>query len=86
MDGVRVLRVAPFAVDKCLVAQQCRTACGKKVYDIASITNASEDIMLNLKDPTLLRHQALIDGEWCDAQDANTVHVINPATGAEDSW
>ena len=37
--------------------------------------------MLNLKDPTLLRHQALIDGEWCDAQDANTVHVINPATG-----
>ncbi|HEX8478418.1 MAG TPA: aldehyde dehydrogenase family protein, partial [Telluria sp.] len=38
--------------------------------------------MLNLKDPTLLRQQAYIDGEWCDAQDAQTVDVINPATGA----
>lgn len=23
--------------------------------------------MLNLKDPSLLRQQAYIDGEWCDA-------------------
>ena len=39
--------------------------------------------MLNLKDPAQLRHQAYIDGEWCDAEDAQTVSVINPATGAD---
>jgi succinate-semialdehyde dehydrogenase/glutarate-semialdehyde dehydrogenase len=37
--------------------------------------------MLNLKDPTLLRHQCLIDGEWCDANDASKITVTNPATG-----
>jgi succinate-semialdehyde dehydrogenase/glutarate-semialdehyde dehydrogenase len=37
--------------------------------------------MLNLKDPSLLRQQAYIDGEWCDAFDKRTVDVINPATG-----
>ncbi|MDB5961550.1 MAG: succinate-semialdehyde dehydrogenase, partial [Massilia sp.] len=37
--------------------------------------------MLNLKDPTLLRQQAFIDGEWCDADDATTFTVTNPATG-----
>ena len=25
--------------------------------------------MLNLKDPSLLRQQAFINGEWCDADD-----------------
>ncbi|HEX8611046.1 MAG TPA: NADP-dependent succinate-semialdehyde dehydrogenase [Telluria sp.] len=38
--------------------------------------------MLNLKDPTLLRQQCFIDGEWCDASDAATITVTNPATGA----
>ncbi|MDL2354651.1 MAG: NAD-dependent succinate-semialdehyde dehydrogenase [Pseudomonadota bacterium] len=37
--------------------------------------------MLNLKDPSLLRQQAYIDGEWCDAHDASTITVTNPATG-----
>ncbi|NML61509.1 NADP-dependent succinate-semialdehyde dehydrogenase [Massilia sp. RP-1-19] len=37
--------------------------------------------MLNLKDPSLLRQQSFIDGEWCDADDASTIDVINPATG-----
>ncbi|MBJ7314011.1 NADP-dependent succinate-semialdehyde dehydrogenase [Rugamonas sp. CCM 8940] len=38
--------------------------------------------MLNLKDPTLLRQQCHIDGKWFDADDATTVAVTNPATGA----
>jgi succinate-semialdehyde dehydrogenase/glutarate-semialdehyde dehydrogenase len=37
--------------------------------------------MLNLKDPSLLRQQAYIDGEWCGANDGATVEVKNPATG-----
>jgi succinate-semialdehyde dehydrogenase/glutarate-semialdehyde dehydrogenase len=37
--------------------------------------------MLNLKDPSLLRQQAFIDGEWCDANDGSTITVTNPATG-----
>ncbi|MES2126487.1 MAG: NADP-dependent succinate-semialdehyde dehydrogenase [Pseudomonadota bacterium] len=37
--------------------------------------------MLNLKDPTLLRQQCYIDGQWCDATDATTIAVVNPATG-----
>lgn len=37
--------------------------------------------MLNLKDPSLLRQQAYIDGEWCDAVEGKTVDVVNPATG-----
>ncbi|NHZ98546.1 NADP-dependent succinate-semialdehyde dehydrogenase [Massilia sp. CCM 8734] len=37
--------------------------------------------MLNLKDPALLRQQCFIDGEWCDAGNAATITVTNPATG-----
>ena len=37
--------------------------------------------MLNLKDPSLLRQQAYIDGAWCDASEGRTVEVRNPATG-----
>ncbi|HEX8788100.1 MAG TPA: NAD-dependent succinate-semialdehyde dehydrogenase [Telluria sp.] len=37
--------------------------------------------MLNLKHPSLLRQQAYIDGEWCDAVEGQTVPVMNPATG-----
>jgi succinate-semialdehyde dehydrogenase/glutarate-semialdehyde dehydrogenase len=37
--------------------------------------------MLNLKDPALLRQQCYIDGAWCDARDAATIAVVNPATG-----
>jgi len=37
--------------------------------------------MLNLKDPSLLRQQAYVAGEWIGADDAATVVVANPATG-----
>ena len=38
--------------------------------------------MLTLKDPSLLKQKAFIDGAWCDADDAATIDVFNPATGA----
>ncbi len=37
--------------------------------------------MLKLNDPTLLRHQCYVNGQWLDADDASTITVINPATG-----
>ncbi len=39
--------------------------------------------MLQLKDPSLLRHQAYINGVWCDADDGKTIAVTNPATGEQ---
>ena len=38
--------------------------------------------MLTLKDPSLLKQQAYINGNWCDADSGATVAVTNPATGA----
>ena len=37
--------------------------------------------MPNLNDPSLLRQQAYLGGEWTDADDASTITVTNPATG-----
>ena len=37
---------------------------------------------LNLKDPTLLRQQCYVDGQWLDARNGGTKPVTNPATGA----
>ena len=37
--------------------------------------------MLNLKDPSLLRQQAYLNGAWCDADDGETIAVHNPASG-----
>jgi len=37
--------------------------------------------MPNLKDPSLLRQQAFVGGVWCDADDGQTIAVINPANG-----
>ncbi|MFZ6776837.1 NADP-dependent succinate-semialdehyde dehydrogenase [Undibacterium sp. Ji83W] len=37
--------------------------------------------MLQLKDPTLLRQQAYLNGNWCDADDGSVFAVNNPATG-----
>ena len=37
--------------------------------------------MLQLKDPTLLRHQAYLNGAWVDADGGQTINVTNPATG-----
>jgi succinate-semialdehyde dehydrogenase/glutarate-semialdehyde dehydrogenase len=38
---------------------------------------------LQLKDPTLLRHQFYADGQWADADSGATTTVTNPATGAK---
>ncbi len=40
-------------------------------------------IKLQLKDPSLLRQQAYINGEWTDADSGTTLAVTNPATGAQ---
>ena len=37
--------------------------------------------MLNLKDPSLLRQQCYIDGQWLDADSGQRSDVKNPATG-----
>ena len=37
--------------------------------------------MLQLKDPTLLRQQAYLNGAWSDADSGQTLAVANPATG-----
>jgi len=39
--------------------------------------------MLQLKDPSLLRQQAYINGEWTDADSGATLAVTNPATGEQ---
>ena len=36
-------------------------------------------MQIQLKDPTLLRQQCYIDGEWVDADDGATIAVTNPA-------
>jgi succinate-semialdehyde dehydrogenase/glutarate-semialdehyde dehydrogenase len=38
-------------------------------------------VTLQLKDPTLLRQQSYIDGNWVDADSGATIDVVNPATG-----
>ncbi|MDF2445181.1 MAG: succinate-semialdehyde dehydrogenase [Moraxellaceae bacterium] len=40
-------------------------------------------MMLNLKRPDLLRTQALVNGQWCDADGGERFVVTNPATGEE---
>lgn len=37
--------------------------------------------MLKLKDPSLLKQQVFLAGEWADADDGKTVPVTNPANG-----
>ncbi|WP_176053374.1 NADP-dependent succinate-semialdehyde dehydrogenase [Paraburkholderia caribensis] len=34
-----------------------------------------------LRDPQLIRHRCLVDGEWLDADSGATIDVIDPATG-----
>ncbi|MDJ0908029.1 MAG: NAD-dependent succinate-semialdehyde dehydrogenase [Woeseiaceae bacterium] len=36
---------------------------------------------MQLSDQTLLKSQAYIDGQWCDADSGETYDVLNPATG-----
>ncbi len=37
--------------------------------------------MIQLKDPSLLRQQAYVNGNWCDADSGESCAVTNPATG-----
>lgn len=37
--------------------------------------------MLQLKDPALLRQQAFVNGQWCDADQGERLAVHNPANG-----
>ena len=37
---------------------------------------------MNLKDPSLLRSDAFIDGAWCRADDDTTIEIRNPADGS----
>lgn len=37
--------------------------------------------MLNLNRPDLLRQQAYLNGQWCDADSGDVIPVANPATG-----
>lgn len=38
---------------------------------------------MQLNDPTLLRSQAYINGQWCDANDGRTYSILNPANQQE---
>ena len=38
--------------------------------------------MITLKDPSLLKSQALVNGNWIDAADGQTIKVTNPANGS----
>ncbi|MDD5175032.1 MAG: NADP-dependent succinate-semialdehyde dehydrogenase [Sterolibacterium sp.] len=37
--------------------------------------------MMQLQDPSLLRQQAYLNGQWCDSDSGETCTVTNPATG-----
>ncbi len=37
--------------------------------------------MLQLNDPSLLRQQCYLNGQWCDADQGATIAVTNPASG-----
>ena len=43
--------------------------------------NEIKTMGLSLKDPSLLRQQGYIDGQWVDADSGETIDVTNPATG-----
>ncbi|MGG2398307.1 NADP-dependent succinate-semialdehyde dehydrogenase [Pseudomonas sp. SH1-B] len=36
---------------------------------------------MKLNDPELLRHQAYVDGQWCDADAGDSTEIFNPANG-----
>lgn len=42
-----------------------------------------QSLLLKLKDPSLLRNQAFLDGKWVDADDGQRFTVINPSTGED---
>ena len=40
-----------------------------------------QEKIMQLNDPDLLRHQAYIDGQWCDASNGDVTEIFNPANG-----
>lgn len=46
------------------------------------MATAIDDLKNHLSDPTLLREQCLIAGDWCVADSGATIDVSDPATGA----
>jgi succinate-semialdehyde dehydrogenase / glutarate-semialdehyde dehydrogenase len=42
-----------------------------------------EEAAMELQDPSLVRSQALVDGDWVDAEDGTTFAVHDPATGTQ---
>lgn len=46
------------------------------------VDHVERHLMLQLKDPSLLRHDAYIDGQWCAADSGASFAVLNPASGA----
>ncbi|KAI0749020.1 Aldehyde/histidinol dehydrogenase [Fomes fomentarius] len=44
---------------------------------------ANTAVNFGLKDASLVRSQAFIDGKWVDAKDGGVIKVINPATAEE---
>ena len=45
------------------------------------MATALKDVSVHLKDPSLLREQCYIDGEWVDADSGKTIDVTDPANG-----
>jgi succinate-semialdehyde dehydrogenase / glutarate-semialdehyde dehydrogenase len=72
-----------------------RWECGRDWFCIASIVTLygtslvgdnsaiknRQPMTLQLKQPALLRHQGLVDGQWIDAESGRDFAVINPGTG-----
>ncbi|GIU47843.1 NAD-dependent succinate-semialdehyde dehydrogenase [Shewanella sp. KT0246] len=49
------------------------------IHSLVELTLGT-DAMTSLQDISIFRQQAFINGEWCDANSAQTEQVINPAT------
>jgi succinate-semialdehyde dehydrogenase/glutarate-semialdehyde dehydrogenase len=55
----------------------------KFVNSCAFFHNLNGNRMLTLNDPSLLKRQLFINGEWVDGDSGNTFSIVNPATGDE---
>src|SRR5450830_1589940 len=80
---IKSLRRKRFRCQHAAAAPASRARANSTTILVSDLSTEHQDEapMLNLKDPTLLRQQCFLDGEWCDANDASTFDVVNPATG-----
>lgn len=53
----------------------------RQLYESGGPSGRYDWGMMNLKDPSILRTQAYINGEWADSSAGGTFAVLNPATG-----